>query len=375
MENKTFVDLFCGAGGLTLGLVQAGWKPIVAVDYWLDALKTYSGNLNGHPVLEKDIHEVSEKDLERFCSRSPDWVVGGPPCQGFSTVGKRQRDDPRNTLVYQFHRLIEILRPANILIENVLGLRDMDYVDFIIDLFSTDGYVVTPLILCCANYGVPQLRRRVFFVGDRRGRIFRPPLPTHSPEQFVTVWDAIGDLPSLLPGQSAAKYDKEPLTEYQRRLRLGSKSLQGHKASNHPHDLVQAISFIPDGGNRRHIPDELQPGSGYHNSYSRLNSKAPAVAVTQNMGKPSGTRCIHPFQNRGLTAREGARLQGFPDAYHFYGGMISQRLQIANAVPPLLAYVLGRSLGSDECWEVGATPNSLADEASRIGLDIALGCS
>ena len=347
---------------------------MMAIDHWSDALKTYSWNLKGHPVLEKDICKVSEKDLERFCSRPPDWVVGGPPCQGFSTIGKRQKNDPRNMLVYQFHRLVEILRPANILIENVLGLRDMDYVDFIMDLFSGNGYAVTPLILCCANYGVPQLRRRVFFVGDRRGRIFRPPLPTHSSEKFVTVWDAIGDLPGLLPGQCATKYDTEPFTEYQKRLRSGSKSLQGHKASNHPLDLVRAISFIPDGGNRRHIPVEFQPSSGYHNSYSRLNSKAPAVAVTQNMGKPSGTRCIHPFQNRGLTAREGARLQGFADIYHFYGGMISQRLQIANAVPPLLAKVLGRSLGSEECWQVGSTPDGLTEQASRIGMNVALAC-
>lgn len=113
---------------------------------------------------------------------------------------------------------------------------------------------------------------------------------------------------------------------------------------------MKAISFIPDGGNRRDIPDEYQPRSGYHNSYSRLNSRAPAVAVTQNMGKPSATRCIHPFQHRALTAREGARLQTFPDAFHFKGGMISQRLQIANAVPPLLAYWIGKALGSEANW-------------------------
>lgn len=127
-------------------------------------------------------------------------------------------------------------------------------------------------------------------------------------------------------------------------MRKGSHELQGHVVSRHPPYLVKAISFIPDGGNRRHIPPEYQPKSGFHNSYSRLHSQSPAVAVTQNMGKPSGTRCIHPTQHRGLTAREGARLQGFPDTFHFSGGVTSQRLQIANAVSPILAKQIGKTL-------------------------------
>jgi DNA (cytosine-5)-methyltransferase 1 len=114
--------------------------------------------------------------------------------------------------------------------------------------------------------------------------------------------------------------------------------------------LVKALSFIPDGGNRRAIPSRYQPSSGFHNSYSRLNSREPAVAVTSNLGKPSGTRCVHPFQNRGLTAREGARLQSFPDSFHFFGGIVSQRLQVANAVPPMLARALGESLADETSW-------------------------
>ncbi|MBL8849536.1 MAG: DNA cytosine methyltransferase, partial [Planctomycetaceae bacterium] len=168
--------------------------------------------------------------------------------------------------------------------------------------------------------------------------------------QYVTVWDAIGDLPELEPGQSKEEYSYPAITDYQRKMRRGSSGLQGHFASKHPEHLVNAISHIPDGGNRKSIPKRFQPASGYHNSYSRLHSKSPAVAVTQNMGKPSGTRCIHPFQNRGLTAREGARLQGFPDTFHFCGGMMSQRLQIANAVSPILARVLGRALADERSW-------------------------
>jgi DNA (cytosine-5)-methyltransferase 1 len=164
------------------------------------------------------------------------------------------------------------------------------------------------------------------------------------------VLDAIGDLPPLSLGEEATAYLTAPKNPYQRKLRRGSKVIQGHVCSKHPASLVEAISHIPDGGSRRSIPVHLQPKSGFHNSYSRLNSRAPAVAVTQNMGKPSGTRCIHPLQHRGLTAREGARLQGFPDTFHFTAGVTSQRLQVANAVPPLLAEFLGQYLAAEESW-------------------------
>ncbi len=132
-----------------------------------------------------------------------------------------------------------------------------------------------------------------------------------------------------------------------------------------PH-LVKAISHIPDGGNRRHIPKSLQPASGFHNSYSRLNSQAPAVAVTQNMGKPSGTRCIHPFQHRGLTAREGARLQGFPDTFVFSNGVTGQRLQVANAVSPILAEVIGKSLADEQSW---TDERVVHERQPQLGLD------
>lgn len=133
-------------------------------------------------------------------------------------------------------------------------------------------------------------------------------------------------------------------------MREGSSQLHGHTVSKHPPHLVRAISFIPDGGNRRSIPERYQPRSGFHNSYSRLSSRHPAVAVTSNMGKPSATRCIHPWQHRGLTAREGARLQSFPDRFWFEAGVTSQRLQIANAVPPLLAENLGHALTRAANW-------------------------
>lgn len=360
MGEPTFVDLFGGAGGLTAGLQGAGWRCALAIDNWPEAVKTYRRNFGGHPVVWADVQNVDLDLFTRHLDAPPDWVVGGPPCQGFSTVGKRAWDDDRNNLFTEFMRVVRLLRPRNFLIENVLGLKDMGVASAVDELFAGLGYRLTFHVLRAADYGVPQLRRRVVFVGSSDGLLWRRPQATHAEGSYVTVMDAIGDLPELAPGETATDYDRPPATDYQARMRRGSKLLQGHTVSAHPPHLVKAISFIPDGGNRLSIPDELQPKSGFHNSYSRLASEEPAVAVTSNLGKPSATRCIHPFQNRGLTAREGARLQSFPDSFHFAGGIVSQRLQIANAVPPLLAETLGRALLDRALWSEASAPASAA---------------
>lgn len=350
MTQPTFLDLFSGAGGLSLGLAAAGWQPLLAVENWRDAATTYGENFRDHKLVDGDVRDLSPARLAALLPDRPEWVVGGPPCQGFSTVGKRVRRDPRNLLVIEFHRIVKTLRPDGFVIENVLGLKDMRFEAGVIDLFADLGYDVSFHVVRAADFGVPQLRRRVVFVGHFERGHFGVPVPTHAPTDYVTVWDAIGDLPVVGPGETAVDYATPPKTEYQRFARIGSSRLQGHTVSNHPPHLVHAISFIPDGGNRRSIPDEFQPRSGFHNSYSRLSSQHPAVAVTSNMGKPSATRCVHPFQHRGLTAREGARLQSFPDRFHFRAGVTSQRLQIANAVPPLLAQRLGERLTDVANW-------------------------
>ena len=350
MDSPTFLDLFCGAGGLSLGLARAGWRPLLAVDSWSDAVATHSLNFEGDQTVDMDIRDLTGHRLARLLDEAPEWVVGGPPCQGFSTVGKRQRQDPRNELIREFHLVVGILRPSGFLIENVLGLRDMGVVPAVKSLFESHGYRVTSHVLCAADYGIPQLRRRIVFVGHLERGFVRKPNPSHDESSYVTVRDAIDDLPPLGPGETITAYDRPPRTAFQKEMRLGATSLQGHTASNHPPHLVKAISFIPDGGNRRSIPPKYQPTSGFHNSYSRLASFQPAVAVTSNMGKPSGTRCIHPTQHRGLTAREGARLQTFPDLFFFESGVTSQRLQVANAVPPRLAQALGAQLVALDSW-------------------------
>lgn len=358
------MDLFSGAGGLSLGLTAAGWRPLLAVDAWDDAVATYRHNFHDHRIVGVDVQDLTRERLTAELPARPDWIVGGPPCQGFSTVGKRLRHDPRNLLVREFHRIVEELEPDGFVIENVLGLKDMRFEHGVIEWFASLGYAVSFHVVRAADFGVPQLRRRVVFVGHKERGYVAPPTPTHAPEGYVTVLDAIGDLPVVGPSETATRYGHEPQTAYQRRAREGSSELQGHTVSAHPEHLVRAISFIPDGGNRRSIPVEFQPRSGFHNSYSRLSSKEPAVAVTSNMGKPSATRCIHPFQHRGLTAREGARLQGFPDRFHFLRGVTSQRLQVANAVPPLLAQRLAEHLSDDAAW----TDRPQRDEQQELAL-------
>jgi DNA (cytosine-5)-methyltransferase 1 len=347
---ETFVDLFAGAGGLSWGLQEAGMECLLASDYWRDALNTYERNMPDHQVLYRDIRELTVKELSGLLPVKPDWIVGGPPCQGYSTVGKRNRSDPRNVLFLEFRRIVAGIRPNGFVIENVLGLKDMSFEQEVAESFRALGYQVKFMVLTAAEHGVPQLRRRVVFVGHKDRGLFQGPAVTHDVDTYVSVREAIGDLPALSAGEVVTDYLDEPFTTYQKEIREDSNGLQGHLVSKHPPHLVRAISFIPDGGNRQSIPPEYQPTGGFHNSYSRLASWLPAVAITQNLGKPSGTRCIHPTQNRGLTTREGARLQSFPDRFHFTSGVTSQRLQVGNAVPPRLARALGEALSDPHRW-------------------------
>lgn len=342
------VDLFCGLGGLSLGLQASGINVLGGMDIWKDAVETYKFNLR-HPCTLGDITKLSaEKFLESINADAGDIdiMAGGPPCQGFSTVGKRNESDPRNTLVFKYLEYVKFIKPHYIIIENVGGIlisKNGTVVSDMTKAFSKIGYHLKFKELIAANYGVPQLRKRVIFFGWREGLV-EPEYPEPFKKAYVTVKDAIFDLPELESGEIARDYIKSPVSQYQTRARKGSKKLYNHEAANHPRELVEILKYIPDGGNRRHIPDHLQPPSGFHNSYARLSSNEPAIAVTSNMRKPSSARCTHPTQNRGLTVREGLRLQSFPDTFIVQGSRTSQYLQVGNAVPPLLAKELGNSI-------------------------------
>lgn len=344
-----FLDLFCGIGGLSLGLQSSGLKPLGGVDLWSDALATFERNHPGVPHLEADITRVSLNRITTAFGITPasiDLVVGGPPCQGFSTVGKRDESDPRNRLWQGFHQLVREARPAYVLIENVEGLNVMQrggVRDGIIEEFAGIGYRMKAALLRAADYGVPQLRKRMFFLGWLEG-LAEPNFPRPLASPHVTVADAISDLPPLAAGERKTVYGSGPVSPYQVARRKDCGVLHNHEAANHPPELVEVLSHIPDGGNRKSIPDALQPPSGFHNSYARLASWKPAIAVTSNMRKPSSARATHPFQHRGLTVREGLRLQSFDDDFVVLGSRTSQYLQVGNAVPPLLGLAVGREV-------------------------------
>jgi DNA (cytosine-5)-methyltransferase 1 len=348
-RNPKVLDLFCGIGGLSLGLQRAGFDTAGGVDNWKDAAQTYEHNHAGRRCLVADIATVSADDILEFFGVDATEIglmAGGPPCQGFSTVGKREAADPRNKLWTHYLALVDCVRPPYVMIENVEGMVVMDRGGVcarIVREFAKIGYHSKWRLLRSSDHGVPQLRKRVIFLAWLDG-LAEPEFPSPVPHPPVTVAQAIFDLPPLAAGESRTTYTRKPTTEFQKARRGEETRLRNHEAAGHPPRLVEILSHIPDGGNRKSIPDRLQPKSGFHNSYSRLASDKPAVAVTSNMRKPSSARATHPTQHRGLTVREGLRLQTFDDSFEVLGSRTSQYLQVGNAVPPLLGEAIGEQL-------------------------------
>lgn len=347
-QNLTYVDLFAGAGGLSVGLERAGFELLHAVEVDEDARASFANNREGLEAsdLTEDIREVDNEEINEVVGReSVDLVAGGPPCQGFSEVVSPDGSDDRNHLFVNFISWVNELNPKAALFENVRGMQntaDGKFLEAVEESFDQIGYDVTHRVVTASDFGVPQHRRRLLVLATPNSET-EPPFSGFelNPVETPGVIDGIGDLPEVGAGEEATEYDEDPQTVLQKDLRGDCQNLTHHQAANHTKDMVEMISHIPDGGNRTAIPEELQPSSGYHNSYSRLDSQEPAVAITSNMSKPSSARCIHPFQDRGLTPREGARLQTFPDSYHFEGGLVSVRQQIGNAVPPYLGEAVG----------------------------------
>ncbi|HEX9951968.1 MAG TPA: DNA cytosine methyltransferase [Rubricoccaceae bacterium] len=340
------LDLFCGIGGLSLGLHRAGLDSIGGVDNWEEAAATFAHNLAPNRCLVSDLTRTTVGEVERFFdvrAADIDVIAGGPPCQGFSTIGKRDLKDPRNVLWEHYRDFVAEVRPSYVVIENVEGMAVAGVVDGVIEAFDLIGYKMKARVLVAADYGVPQLRKRLIFLGWLKG-LQEPDFPEPSGSALVSVGEAIFDLPALKSGERKTEYAQPPTNPYQEARRKDCTVLHNHEAANHPPALVEVISHVPDGGNRKSIPDHLQPKSGFHNSYARLASWKPAVAVTSNMRKPSSARATHPTQHRGLTVREGLRLQTFDDDFVVLGSRTSQYLQVGNAVPPLLGEVVGREV-------------------------------
>jgi DNA (cytosine-5)-methyltransferase 1 len=294
------------------------------------------------------------KFQELVGKKKVDIVVGGPPCQAYSTSGKRLMEDPRAMLYQQYYRALVETQPQMFIYENVRGLLSMangKLFEEVQRLFASLGYFVEAKVLNAADYGVPQERERVIVVGVRDGIKFEYPQPTHGSIQktttdlfekpltkHVTLAEAIGDLPFIAAGESGYEYAIPPQNSYQKMMRKNApKKLMNHSAASHGESLMRVIRHVPEGGIKKDIPEKYRPKSGFPNSYGRLWWDRPSMTITRNLGTPSSARCIHPKCDRALTTREGARLQSFPDSYIFYGSRSKMNLQIGNAVPPLLA--------------------------------------
>lgn len=348
------VDLFAGVGGLSYGFAHDDSFEIVAANEILLPMATaYSLN---HPYVKmynKDIKDFSIADLSNDLGLHKgdiDVVIGGPPCQAYSTVGKRLIDDPRGKLFQEYYRILSELRPKVFIFENVKGLLSMcggDLIKTIISLFQSLGYDVNIKVLNAADYGTPQIRERVILVGTLLGGRFKYPAPTHyNPEvavieglrPYVTLGEALSDLPTIANGGKATEYTTEPQNDYQRLMRTNHPTvLLDHNVAKNGEHLVRLMQALPDGGSPADVPEELRPSSGFANCYCRLWWDRPSTTITRNLGCVSSSRCVHPKQPRPLSTREGARLQGFPDDYQFFGSRTERNLQIGNAVPTFLS--------------------------------------
>lgn len=361
-DSISVVDLFAGAGGLSHGLRLAGDFEIVsAVENDLKAAQTYQANHVESRVFCDDIRELTPQAMMRevpLCHRGGiDVVVGGPPCQGFTTVRpfrSTRMDDPRNTLFEQFAWYVAELRPSVFVMENVVGLvkhKQGDVLRQIRATFESIGYHTEWQILNAVDHGVPQARKRFFLIGTREAARIVFPEPTHAPSDaaplgeamlpHVTVEQAISDLPPVAAGEQAAAYACDPLNSYQAARRRNSSELTLHQASKHTDKMLEIIRHA--GASINDLPEGMVT-SGFASCYSRIDATRPAVTLTSNFTCASSHRCIHPIQDRSLTLREGARLQSFDDDYRFIGNRTQIAKQIGNAVPPLLGQAIGQAV-------------------------------
>lgn len=375
--RPTAIDLFSGAGGLTLGLLNAGWDVRACADLSAACAATHHLNLPNIPIHVGDVSRLSSDDLIRMAGLKPgelDMLAGGPPCQGFSILGQREGRDPRNRLFLDFMRLAHELRPKAILIENVPGLATLEggaALRAISQSFDEAGYDAACAELVAAQYGVPQLRWRMVFVGWRRdlGRSGGFPLPTHGPagigdlvpnrtlaathaEGFLSTWEAIGDLPLVAAGGTASRYAADPACSYQAAMREGSGfEVDNHYAPRMSEVNLARIRALKPGQDWRDLPHELLPPGmqralrkDHTRRYRRMTWDGVPRAVITRFRDPKSGEYTHPDQHRTISIREAARIQSFPDWFRLQGSLSDQYDQVGNAVPPLMARAVGAEI-------------------------------
>jgi DNA (cytosine-5)-methyltransferase 1 len=349
--------LCCGAGGLAYGFQVAGFDVALGVDIDKEALLTYKKNLPDAVVLQHDIRDLNRDSILNSLPANKqkiEGVLAAPPCRGFSQSNRRSRslDNPLNLLYLDVIRVISEVHPNWFLIENVWGLKQVaqGYVlTHILELSKALGYATVAKVLNASDYGVAQIRKRIFFVGILGDLKFR--FPTRTSSRHVTVREAIGDLPFLNNGDNRNMLPYRvwgaALSQYQGLMRSTRTNgpVSGNSTTKNNKTVITRYKYIPPGGNWENIPCRLMKNYAdrtkcHTGIYRRLQWDAPSIVIS-NFRK---NMLIHPEQNRGLSVREAARLQSFPDSFIFEGRLGSQQQQVADAVPPLLARALAKAI-------------------------------
>lgn len=383
--SMTSLDLFAGAGGMTLGFKEAGITSIGAVEVDRFAAETFTYNFPEIPLYNRDIYSFTNEEIEaKF--KGVDIICGGPPCQGFSVAGPSQYRiiDKRNTLIMEFYRFIYVLRPRYCILENVKGILNgkMNATQKALNTYRDElkkiGYETKVFVLQAADFGVPQYRERVVVIGS----LDKSKLPDEivgkykGEENWIKVSEVFGDLPDVNAGEGTndlVEYKTEPVSDYQKYIRKGSKGVTNHVAMKHTPRLIQRFAQIPQGGSLLDVPaeygqrqrngNELDVKKRYKTNNQRLHPDKVSNIITASFQ----STFVHPYLNRNLTAREGARLQSFPDSFTFCGPRtlmsksllkrehredeigLSQYNQIGNAVPPRMAYEIAKAVLDKEC--------------------------
>lgn len=341
------IDLFSGAGGLSLGAEMAGIRIKLAVELDKAAALTYSNNHHNSVMLNDDIRKLIIIPKELTSAGEQRIIIGGPPCQGFSlsNVRTRNKDNQKNWLFEEYLRVTTLWHPDWFVLENVSGIiktADGYFWETIKKSFSALGYTLSESILNAYDYGIPQKRNRVFLVGNLHGIKYDFPMPGESCIR-ITVADAISDLPVLENGASFERlpYKGNATSEYARKLRGRMHYAYNNHVSMNSSLILERYKYIPQGGNWKDIPIELMNNyadrSRCHTGiYHRLSMDEPSSVI----GNYRKNMLIHPLEDRGLSVREAARIQSFPDSYIFHGSIGQQQQQVGNAVPPMLAKIV-----------------------------------
>lgn len=375
MSGWTAIDLFCGAGGLSEGFRQAGVHVLAGQDIDSTFGKTFEQTHTEASFVHGPIQDTSASDLLQAANCNAgeiDVLIGGPPCQGYSVYNhQRGTDDPRAGLFKEYLRLVEAIQPRWLVMENVTGITSIAGGAIVREIqagMRKLGYRVDMKPLKAEEYGVPQERRRVFFIATNEEHCpIMFPAATHGPEleQFVTVWDAISDVPELANGEDAGcqKYRTPPQNAYQAILRGDCQMVQNHSAPRLSKVNLERMKHIPPGGSWRDIPFDLLPAG---------MKKAKRSDHTKRYGRPAKsdlactvlTKCdvhwgayIHPTQDRSFSVREAARLQSFPDFFSFAGSRTEQYVQVGNAVPPLLGKAVAETLQAADSMRKNDRPS------------------